>query len=432
MIVDREHDEFGWYAKGEPKFLDLFKCESMQVFGDGVSQRDNSGLYQLKWFFDTVKVSPDEFLKLPEEVKRQKISVACRNKQSSSAAQVMFYMVQRFLDLNGKSLSYTRQQKRSMFKRQPYKNGKQHIPKAEEVYRMIDSFPKRNTQQQLRGKALILCQWQSGVRSTCLTDWRYGMFRDKLTPEAAPLTIKVVSKRQKNDSNVAVDTKLSGYGIGYYYTFLGKEAIQTLRDYLEERKRNGWQPRDEDHIFVTEGTVEHAKGKPVTARHLLNNVKTAAHQIGLDPSTVWAHLLRKSFRNVLRRAGLEEDVCEALMGHTLPNSQGSYFDSADMEQARDEYESAESYFSRVDHKKVEQLEEEIPKRDMEIQSLKNQTETLKGEVESLKSMLVGPAPNRFRTSEELESIITSQKHIIEELRKYGLVTTVDGKSKVSA
>lgn len=379
----RERGQFGWYAKGQSNFLDLFKCESMQVFGDVVSQREHSGFYQLKWFFDTVKVSPDKFLKLPEQLKRQKIAVACKNKQSSSAAQVMFYMVQKFLDLNGKSLSYTRQQKRSMFKRAPYKNGRQHIPKPEEVYRMIDSFPKRNSQQQLRGKALILCQWQSGVRSTCLCDWRYGMFRDKLNPAAAPLTVKIVSKREKNDWTVAVDTKLSGYGIGYYYTFVGKEAIQALRDYLEERKKNGWQPRDEDHVFVTEGTVEHAKGKPVTARHLLNNVKTAAHQIGLDPSTVWAHLLRKSFRNVLRRAGLEEDVCEALMGHTLPNSQGSYFDTADMEQARDEYESAEPYFSRVDHKKVEQLEEEIPKRDMEIQSLKIQIARLQAQVDMM-------------------------------------------------
>jgi len=382
-MVVREHSEFGWYAKGEPKFLELFKCESMQVFGDPAGLRDTSGLYQLKWFFDTVKVSPDEFLRLPEEVKRQKISVACRNKHTSSGAQVMFYMVQKFLDLNGKSLSYTRQQKRGLFKRAPYKNGKQHIPKAEEVYRMADSFPKRNSQQQLRGKALILCQWQSGVRSTCLCDWRYGMFRDKLNLDAAPLLVKIVSKRQKNDWTVAVDTKLSGYGLGYYYTFLGEEAILALREYLEERKRNDWQPRDEDHVFVTEGTIEQAKGRSVTAHHLLNNVKTAAQQIGLDPSTVWAHLLRKSFRNVLRRAGLEEDVCEALMGHTLSNSQGSYFDSADMEQARDEYERAGPYFSRVDHKKVEQLEEEIPKRDMEIQSLKNQIEKLQGQVQMM-------------------------------------------------
>jgi len=197
-----------------------------------------------------------------------------------------------------------------------------------------------------------------------------------------------VSKREKNDWTVAVDTKLSGYGLGYYYTFIGKEAILALREYLEERKRNGWQPRDEDHVFVTEGTVRDAKGKPITARHLLNNVKTAAHQVGLDPSTIWAHLLRKSFRNVLRRAGLEEDVCEALMGHTLPNSQSSYFDNSDMEQAKDEYQSAEPYFSQVDHKKVEQLEEEIPKRDMEIQSLKNQIEKMQGQIDMMLQGLV--------------------------------------------
>jgi chemotaxis protein histidine kinase CheA len=401
-MANRNRGENGLYAKGESKFESLFKFESMEVFKDEKS----SALYQLNSFFEVVKVDPDSFLKLPEESKRAKIALACRSKESSSSAQVMFYMVQKFLELNGKALSFTRTQKRSMFKRAPYKNGKQHIPKTEEVYRMVDSFPKRNLLQQLRGKALILCQWQSGVRSTCLSDWRYGMFRDRLNVDAAPLEIKVVSKREKKDWTVALDTKLSAYGLGFYYTFIGKEAVQALHDYLEARKSAGWQPQDEDHVFVTEGTIERAKGNPILARHVLNNVKTAAHQIGLNPQTVWAHLLRKSFRNVLRRAGLEDDVCEALMGHTLPNSQGSYFDSNDLEQARREYRQAERYFSRIDVVTVEQLQEGAS----EIVNLKSRLEELAAENTQLKEKAKAK-------DADLEGRLAKMEKLLSELKK---------------
>ena len=248
-MVNRERGKFGWYAKGEPKILEMLKFETMQVFTEADQEKNRPGLYQLNWFFDTLKTDPDQFLKFTEEAKRQKIALACRTKKSPSGAQAMFYMVQRFLELNCKPLAFTRTQKRGMFKRSPYKNGIQYIPKREDVYRMVDSFPRRNTEQQLRGKALILCQFQSGVRSSCLCDFRYGMFRDKLNPENAPLPLKIVSKRKGDNWSVAVDTKLSSYGLSYYYTFMGREAIQALTEYLEQRKKHGWQPKDEESRF---------------------------------------------------------------------------------------------------------------------------------------------------------------------------------------
>ena len=180
--------------------------------------------------------------------------------------------------------------------------------------------------------------------------------------------------------------------------------------------------KTKNRVFVTEGVVKSTRGKPLKARHVLNNVKTAVLQIGIDPSTVWAHLMRKSFKKVLRRAGLEDDVSEALMGHTLPNSKGSYFDSADMEQARDEYKSAESYFSRVDHKKVEQLEEEIPKRDMEIQTLKGEVESLRG----MLSVLIGLQTKKVDL-EDVRKLAEGNKAFVELAKKHGLTTVVDGK-----
>jgi ribosomal protein L40E len=51
---------------------------------------------------------------------------------------------------------------------------------------------------------------------------------------------------------------------------------------------------------------------------------------------------------------------------------------------------------------------------------------MRRDIDTLKSMLIDPG-QRFRTIEDLESVITSQKHIIEELRKHGLTTGLDSK-----
>jgi integrase len=51
---------------------------------------------------------------------------------------------------------------------------------------------------------------------------------------------------------------------------------------------------------------------------------------------------------------------------------------------------------------------------------------MRRDINTLKSMLIDPG-HRFKTIEDLESTIASQKRIIEELRKHGLTTRVDGK-----
>jgi len=373
--INKIRGRYGLYAAGEPCYAPLLKFESIQVFRDKFPPRLQSvNLYRLAWFFKHTETSPDEFLSLPENVIRRKLVRACQLKKGGSAAQVMFYSVAKFLRLNQRKIVFDRDDKRDLFKVHPVKNAKQHIPERDEVYRMVDSYPFRRTLQHLRGKALILCQWQSGVRSSCLCSWRYGMFRDRLSGLNAPLTVKVVAERTNGMVDVAEDTKLSSYGLGYYYTFIQKEAVETLKTYLDERKRQGWEPNDEDFVFVTEGT--NTRGKPLKSYHVLDVVKTASEKIGLDPSTVWSHLLRKSFRKMLRKAGLEDDVCESLMGHRLAGSRSAYFDPSDVDQARKEYKRAATFFSRLDTKTIEALENEIPKRDLQVQDLTKTVEDL--------------------------------------------------------
>jgi hypothetical protein len=52
-----------------------------------------------------------------------------------------------------------------------------------------------------------------------------------------------------------MDTKLGGYALPYYYTFLAFESAKALKDYLDYRVQRDWKPKDGDPLFVTEGTV---------------------------------------------------------------------------------------------------------------------------------------------------------------------------------
>jgi phage anti-repressor protein len=132
-----------------------------------------------------------------------------------------------------------------------------------------------------------------------------------------------------------LDTKLSGYGLGYYYTFLGQEAAQILKDYLKERINKEGTLRDDDYIF--KGLTKRATRGRLHDKDIRAMVKSAAKSIGINPKNVWTHLIRKSFRKVLNQSDLDEDTKEALMGHRLPGSRANYFDYHDINEITRKY-----------------------------------------------------------------------------------------------
>jgi len=114
------------------------------------------------------------------------------------------------------------------------------VPSKDQIYRIADAFKKQG-KMRIRNKAIILCLFQSGVRVHCLLNWRVGMVREQLYPEIkVPVRLKITNQ---------VDTKLSSYGLSYYYTFLQVEAAQALRHYLDHRISLEGGLRDDDFIF---------------------------------------------------------------------------------------------------------------------------------------------------------------------------------------
>jgi integrase len=229
------------------------------------------------------------------------------------------------------------------------------IPSKEQVHAMANYIKKKDSSDRIRTRAIILCLFQSGVRVGCLCKWSAGLVRDQLYPVIQlPVRLKITNQ---------MDTKLSGYGLDYYYTFLQREAAEALRDYLNLREKKK-KLENKDLIFGP--ARRFAKNAHTEPDRILMLVKAAARAIGLDPKTVWTHTLRKSFRKVLNAAHeIDEDTKEALMGHFLPGSRGNYFDVHDIDEIAGKY-------IKANYSALTEPEQQIKEQGEKIQTLERQ------------------------------------------------------------
>ncbi|MCR3907095.1 MAG: tyrosine-type recombinase/integrase [Tenericutes bacterium] len=379
--MNSNHDEHGWFKPSPRSYEELLKDEKVQQFADSYSTSNKSGyLYAFQHYLNINNLTPSEVLELTDEKLKATVIKACQDKIKDgkyASAKKSFYAVKRFVELNGKDLLLTNGMKELVFKWKPDKVLIQHIPSKSEIYRAVDSVVKKDEVQKLRAKAILLCLYQSGVRGSCLCSFRFGLLKNKLYPNIneVPAEIKVVSHRPKGVYDVAVDTKLGSYRLPHYFTYLGIEALTALKDYLEARvKYDNWVPKDSDYIFVTSGTV--SRGKPLNVKHLNEVVKTAFSQLDISKSKIWTHLMRKAFRMTLYKGGVDKDTAEVLMGHKLPGSKASYFDSGDTTYLRDEYSKAD--FGRFPVKELEAKISELQESKQEdlekIQNLEKKLE----------------------------------------------------------
>jgi len=281
----------------------------------------------------------------PERTRRLVLQITqdyLQKKKFTMARQIRI-AAKGFLEANDKELKFKRGER---IRKIRTKVSQEIIPDKETVYRMAGVLPN------LRDRAIVLCLFQSGARVGCLVNWTVGMVRDQLYPELrVPVRLKITNK---------IDTKLTGYGLDYYYAFLQEEAAAALKEYLDERLRKDGKLRDTDPLFPP--VARHARKKVTDETRILSVIKKAAKRIGLDPKNIWTHCLRKTFRKILNASDIDEDTKEALMGHTLPGSRGSYFDLHDIDEIAAKYMKA-NFSSRLD------VRAELEQRDRTIQEL---------------------------------------------------------------
>lgn len=316
----------GAYVKAGKSYDYLFDYPCVKEWISSYSENTTKHYMQaLEKFCKWVAVDPPGLLKL--DVEEAKVRVLGFAKEYAGAGKhgkaiQIFNGLKSFYGYHNKKLDFNRY-RRQFIKTVRKKVDYELIPDNELVYRLVDVCRRPID------RSVILSLFQSGIRINALHRLNYGHVREQLDNGRVPIRLKITSN---------IDTKLRHAGISYYYTFIGREAIDALRIYLEQLKSKGVQLRDEDPLFRSK------YGGRLAMESIYRLVKTAVGRLGIEKRRIWPHLFRKSFRKVLNRTDLDEDTREALMGHKLPGSRGNYFDFHDVDEIEKKYKSCN--FSR--------------------------------------------------------------------------------------
>lgn len=238
------------------------------------------------------------------------------------------------------------------------------IPSKQEVYQLVDMASS------LRDKAILLTLFQSGIRVNALCSLLYGHVKDQLDQDI--ITLKITRD---------IDDKLRGTNIPFYYTFINGEAAETLRQYCALKHKDS---KPDASLFYTRKSK-----KPVSQKWVWQIVKMCVARAGFDPKTMWTHSFRKAFRKIVRRADIDDDDKEQLMGHVIRGSREAYFDRRDVELIKEAYERCD--FSRaVPESEVaklrKRLEEANGKRistEIRVDNLTHKLEALEKQIQKM-------------------------------------------------
>lgn len=184
---------------------------------------------------------------------------------------------------------------------------RQRAPKPEELERVL-------AVADLRGRVIVSMQALGGFREGTLVRLKYRHVKDDLEKGVIPVHVHVEAYITKGKYHE-------------YDTFLGEEAVQYMRLYLEARRKGNIHPEippeqigDESPLIRNE---RHADPRPISEKQIRKIVHELYFKAGLlernagSRYSLCVHSLRKYFKTQLTALGVQSDYVEYMMGHTI-------------------------------------------------------------------------------------------------------------------
>jgi len=209
------------------------------------------------------------------------------------------------------------------------RNTIQYVPTLAEARLMGERAGNR------RNRAIIYTLFSAGLRNTALRTIRVKDIAKEIEAGFQNLLIKVEPEWNKRIPGACK-------GNVPYYTFTSVQATQAIKEMLEERKEKCGVIKEDEPLFISEGT-QLRKRSPLSGREELEIVRKAAREARIeDWKHVTPHSLRKVFESVLRSplkdgGRMDTKNQEFLMGHILPGTQDAYYDWTKINRLREEY-----------------------------------------------------------------------------------------------
>ena len=281
-------------------------------------------------------------------------------KTNAKASNYLSALKSLYRNKNGETLPFdSRRGGKHYIPKRRIKAAYEHVPNKAEMYLLIEAA------RTIRDKAVLLFLFESGVRVNVIEHLKFKHVKNQLYPEIKiPLTLKITDQ---------LDTKMQGYDLPFYYTFLQGEAVETLKIYCDNTHKND---KDNTPLFLS------SLGNSLDQSSVWEIVKRCTKRAGLDPSTIWTHTIRRAFKAVVRRSVIVDDFKEAIMGHRLEGSQENYFSRNNPEDLAKEYMRI-NFGRTVPKSRLEIMEKEIMQKNSDVETLKKELSTVKSSVQFL-------------------------------------------------
>ena len=209
-----------------------------------------------------------------------------------------------------------------------------------------------------RDRAIIMTLFQSGMDVSTLCSLKYGDLAEGLAADEHPLKLDLYRPKTGVE----------------FYTFLGRDAVQTLRAYLNDMRSRGVEFRYDTPLFLK----ERGKEDGLTTNLVQNMMRDVALKSGLIDkknngkafNPLGPHALRESFGRIMINSGIPDTVVDFWLGHSIGEMAEAY-KSVQAESLKKMYLDREHLLSisaeRFDEKKLE--EKVTEKVDERVQAL---------------------------------------------------------------
>jgi len=212
-----------------------------------------------------------------------------------------------------------------------------------------------------RDRAIILTLFQSGMDVSTLCSLNYGDVAEGLSKEEYPMKLEL--HRPKTGVE--------------YYTFLGKNAVNALKAYVDDMQNRGVKFRNDTTLFLKERGKE-----PISTNLVQNMLKSIAMKSGFvdkenngnEFNPLSPHALRESFGSLMINSGVPDTIVDFWLGHEIGEMAEAY-KGVQYESLRKMYAEREKLLSISPKENLEELRAklkgEIEEHNKQLQSMVN-------------------------------------------------------------
>jgi integrase len=297
--------------------------------GDGTKQRYEKYFQE---FLEFIGKNPDEVIvqrqqdllnpdrKIQRRIESTFLGFLAKKRQdgySIATQQVIFASIRSFFEIHYFPL---------IMRKGDYPKGDSDGVKRATKEAILRTLKNGNARNRVTTVPLILFIKDTGLRVSDVRRLNFGDIADQLESGATIIQINVITQK----------TKLLAK------TFIGEEAIQALKDYIDAREKGSKDARNvEPEILRKDSPLfkswQHGKVKRIPRCSLSSLIRQAFLNIG--EKRMSAHSLRKKLQTDLEKAGINSNWIDQILGHQLINSRDAYSLPTD-EELREAYSKA--------------------------------------------------------------------------------------------